>query len=169
MQIVRFTYSASKQQKTAQLFLLLAFISIAVALYMWLLADLIILSVLVAAVLLAVLGLAVFLRLQFGPSKQSLIALCISDNGIEASTTPVAKAAGLILWADMEDVLLSPTVIDIKMKDPQKYADRMGNFFVRDSFLKSLNGWISIPYTQTDATYTELKLILETAPRTESI
>lgn len=155
-----FSYSKGKQKQIALQFLGLGALGAAMALYMWLWADPIILTVLVGGVFLAVLGLVAFFKLQFAPKKEHETAIQISDEGIRASNAPVAKAAGLIAWADVENIYLSTKLIDVKLKNPEKYAARMKSFFVRDTFLKSLKGTVRISHMETNATYDELTEIL---------
>lgn len=167
MQITTFTYSKGNQRKTAMLFLGLSIIGALLALYMWLWADPVILMVLVGGTFMALLGLVVFLKLLYAPGKENEVAMNISEQGITASTAPVAKAAGLIEWHDVEDINLFTKELGLRLKNPDKYAGRMKNFFVRDTFLKSLKGTVRIPFTETNASSDELKaLLLKYAPFT---
>ncbi|SEK40427.1 hypothetical protein SAMN05661044_00162 [Olivibacter domesticus] len=155
-----FSYSKSKQKQMALQFLGLGALGAVMALYMWLWADPIILAVLVGGIFLAVLGIVVFFKLQFAPKKEHETAIHISDEGIRANTSPIAKAASLIAWEDVENIYFSTKLIDVKLKNPEKYAARMKSFFVRDTFLKSLKGTVRISYIETNATYDELTATL---------
>lgn len=161
MQTKTFTYNKGKQKNTGVKFLMLAILGAGLAIYMWLWADPINIIVLVGGVFLTLLGLVVFLKLTLAPRKENEIAISVSDQGITASTTPVAKAAGLIEWADITHVQLYERLLEIQVKDPEKYAARMTNFFVKDTFLKALKGTIKISVMETNATYEELKALLQ--------
>ncbi len=161
MQTKSFIYSKGKQTNIALLFLMLAIVGAGVAFYMWFWADPLNLSVLVGGVFLSLLGLIVFLKLILAPSKENETAITISDKGITAGTTPVAKAAGLIEWTDITHIQLYQHLLEIQVKDPEKYAARMKRFFVRDTFLKSLNGTIKISIKETNASYDEVKKLLQ--------
>lgn len=160
MQTKTFTYNKSNQRMIALLFLGLGLLGTALALYMWLCADPILLTVFVGGILLAILGIIVFIKLMLAPKKENEIVIAISKEGITAHTTPVAKAAGLIQWEDIESINLLTKSIEVKLKNPEKYAARMKNFFVRDTFLKPLKGTVKISYMETHATYDELREIL---------
>lgn len=161
MQTKTFTYSEGNQRNMGVKFLLLAVLGAGLALYMWLWADPVNLIVLIGGVFMALLGLIVFLKLLLVPNKENETALTISDEGITATTTPVAKAAGLIEWIDVIDIQLYERMLEIQVKDPEKYAARMKNFFVKDTFLKALKGTIKISVVETNASYEELKTLLQ--------
>ena len=156
-----FTYSKTKEKKQGLIFLAVAIIGAVLALYMWLYANPILLQVLVGGVFLFLIGIAFFLKPIFAPQSENKVAITISEMGITATTTPIVKAAGLILWEDIEEIMLSASNIELTLKHPDKYAKRMHNFFVRDSFLKSLKGRILISYLETNASYPVLKNLLE--------
>lgn len=161
MQTKTFIYSKSNQRNIAFLFLGLGVLGAALALYMWLWANPILLKVLVGGAFLAVLGIIVFFKLMFAPKKESETAITVSDKGITATTTPVAKAAGLVEWADIEDIQLYTKLIELKLTNPEKYAARMKIFFVRDTFMKSLKGTVRISFMETNASYNEIAEILK--------
>ncbi|HLT87900.1 MAG TPA: STM3941 family protein [Sphingobacterium sp.] len=155
-----FTYSKGKQKDISLLFLGLGILGAAFALYTWFWADPINLMVLVGGAFLAMLGLVVFLKRVLTPTKENETAISISEKGITAITTPVAKAAGLIEWADITHIQLYERMLEIQLKAPEKYAARMRSFFVRDAFLNTLKGTIKISFLETNASYEELKVLL---------
>ena len=161
MQTKTFIYSKSNQRNIAFLFLGLGAIGAALALYMWLWADPILLSVLVGGIFLAILGIIIFLKLMFAPKKENETAITISKEGITATTTPVAKAAGLIEWNDIANINLLTKSLEVTLINPEKYAARMKNFFVRDTFMKSLKGTVRISFMETNASYNEIAEILK--------
>lgn len=151
-----FKYSKKKQKNFAWLFLGISIVGLLTALYMWKWANPVNIKVLVTGVFLVILGLGVFLKYRLAPKKEDEIAITISDEGITALTTPVAKAAGLIEWTDMEDILIYNNILKIAVSRPDKYAARMKNIFVRDTFRKTLQGAIPISRMETTATENEL-------------
>lgn len=161
MQTKTFTYSEDKQKKIGLLFLVLGVVGAVLALYMWLWANPVNLMVLVGGIFMALLGLGIFLKTMLAPNKENQPAITISDEGITASTTPVVYAAGLIEWEDIEKINLLTKSMEVKLKKPDKYAVRMKNFFVRDTFLKSLKGTFRISYMETNASYNEMAEILK--------
>lgn len=161
MQTKTFNYSKGNQKNTGVKFLLLAVLGAGLALYMWLWADPVNITILVGGVFLTFMGLVVFLKLTLAPRKENETAITISDQGIIASTTPIAKAAGRIEWPDVARVQLYDRLLEIQVKDSEKYAARMTNFFVKDTFLKALKGTIKISFVETNATYEELKVLLQ--------
>ena len=88
--------------------------------------------------------------------KSDEIALSIGANGITGNTTPIAKAAGLIEWNDIVNIYNEGKYVDLEIRDPQKYADRMKNFFVRDTFMKTMKGFIRISIAEIDVTNQEI-------------
>ncbi|WP_433903495.1 STM3941 family protein [Sphingobacterium puteale] len=160
MQAKIFTYSKVNQRKIALLFLASGILGAVVSMYLCLWADSILLAVLVCGIFLTVLGIVAFLKLILAPKKENEAAIIIASEGITARTTPVAKAAGLIEWEDVESIKLYSRLLAMKIKNPKKYAARMTIFFVRDTFLKSWQGTIRISFVETNATYEELIDIL---------
>ncbi len=156
-----FTYNKPNQRKIAFLFLVLAIAGAALALYMWLWADRLLLTVLTGGVFLFVLGTIIFIKLIVAPKKEDEPSLTISGEGIIGITAPVARAAGLIEWDDIEHIRVYTRMLEIGLRNPQKYAGRMSCFFVRDTFLKASKGCIRVPFAQTNATAAELLDILE--------
>lgn len=156
-----FLYSKNNQQKIALLFLGLAVAGAAMALYMWLWTDRIRIKTMVGGIFLTILGLVFFLKWAFAPKRENETAVVISDEGITANTTPIAKGAGLIEWADIEAIQLYTRLLEIRVSNPDKYAGRMKSFFVRDTFLKAVKGTVKISLTETNATYNEVLDILE--------
>ncbi|MCK0124510.1 hypothetical protein MWU76_08860 [Gelidibacter sp. F2691] len=169
MQTKTFTYSKNDQKKGALFFLGLSILGALLALYMWLWADPINLSVLVGGVFLTFLGLFFFLKLMIHPKKENEPALIISDAGIRATTSPVAKSTGLLEWRDVEYIQLFTRTLMVKVSRPEKYAARIKNFFVRDTFLKSLKGTVEISFAATNATHSELRKYLEPYARQHNI
>lgn len=160
MQTITFTYNKTNQLRIAFLLLAIGLLGAVVALYMWLWAKTIIINILVGGIVLALLCVGFFLKLILAPKKEGDPAITISADGIMGDTTPVAKAAGLINWNDIDGISVFKHEIEIKVKDPEKYAARMKNFFVRDTFLKSLKGTVKISTMETNATYSELMEVL---------
>ncbi|MBX3253592.1 MAG: hypothetical protein KF862_05575 [Chitinophagaceae bacterium] len=169
MQAKTFIYNKRNQQKLAFLFLGLGILGAVLALYMWLWANPVLLSVLVGGVLMALLGIFVFLKLIFAPGKENETAITITNEGITADTTPVAKAARLIEWSDVGSIQLYTQLLELKIREPEKYAARMKSFFVRDAFLKSLKGTVRISLAETNATYNEMKEILSRYGQNENL
>lgn len=169
MEQLIFVYNRSKLIKIAWRLLGLGTVGAGIALYMWLLADPVNLLALVGGVFLALLGIFVFIKIMFVGVKKDEKALFMSMAGIQATTTPVAKAAGLIVWDDIESIAITPQFLDIKVKDVSKYAERMNSFFVRDTFLKMLKGSIRISIMEVDATYNDLFEGLQTYTRNTKV
>lgn len=169
MQTKTFTYSKNDQKKGALFFLGLGILGAMLALYMWLWADPVNLSVLVGGVFLTFLGLFFFLKLIIHPKKENETAVVISDAGIRATTSPVAKSTGLLEWRDVEYIQLFARTLMVKVSRPEKYAARIKNFLVRDTFLKSLNGTVEISFVGTNATHNELRKYLEPYARQHNI
>lgn len=161
METVRLCYSENKQKKLAYLFLGMAIIGAACAVYMWFYANPVLLSVLVGGVVLSVLGLAMFIRLEFTPKRDGEIAIQFSPDGITAQTTPVAKAAGLIEWQDIVDIRIYERELAVLVRDPRKYAGRMKNFFVKDTFLKANKGQIRISIIEVDTTAADIGRVVD--------
>lgn len=156
-----FTYHKRSQKNIGLLFLGVGFLGMLLILYVWLWADSVSLRILVGGVFLAFLGIIGFLKLVLIPKKENEMAIVISDSGIKSTTTPIAKAAEWIEWTDVEYVQVYNHILEIKIKQPEKYAIRMKNFFVRDTFLKGLNGIVKVSLVETNATRNELLKILE--------
>lgn len=161
MQTKTFTYSARNQRNTGLKFLILAVVGAGLAVYMWLWADPINLTVLVGGVFLCIMGLAASIKLMLAPNKENQTAIAISDKGLIANTTPVAKAAGLIEWIDIVHIQFSENLFIIKVKEPEKYATKMKSFFVRDTFVKTLRGSIKVSTAETNVSNTELQALLQ--------
>lgn len=164
-----FTYNNRNQRRIAFLFLVLSIAGAAIALYMWLWADPVLLTVLTGGLFLFSLGVILFIKLMAAPKKENETALGISDEGVVGTTSPVARAAGLIEWDDIEQIRLYTRMLEIGLRNPQKYAGRMSSFFVRDTFLKALKGCVRIPFAETNATAAELLDILESHTQQRSI
>lgn len=161
MQTKTFTYSTGNQRNIGLKFLILAVVGAGLAVYMWLWADPINLTVLVGGVFLCLIGLVISIKLLLTSNKENQTAIAISDKGIIASTTPVAKAAGFIEWTDIVHIQLSEYLFVIKLKKPEKYATKMKSFFIRDTFLKTLQGSIKVSTAETNASNTELQALLQ--------
>ncbi|MVZ67684.1 hypothetical protein GQF61_17735 [Sphingobacterium sp. DK4209] len=108
------------------------------------------------SVFITLLGIGAFLKLSIAPKKATDIAIAINRQGITGNTTPIARAAGLIEWKDIVDYQIEQGRLLVVLVDPQKYADRMKNFFVRDTFMKGQKGIITISFAETDSTYEEI-------------
>ena len=102
MQTKTFICSKSNQRNIAFLFLGLGVLGAALALYLRLWAY----SAKSAfgSPLLAVPGIIVFFKLMFAPKKENETAITVSDKGITATTTSIAKVAGPVEWAYIEDI-----------------------------------------------------------------
>lgn len=164
-----FTYNKRNQRRIAFPFLVLSIAGAAIALYMWLWAAPLLLTVLTGGIFLFALGLIIFIKLMAAPKKENETALGISAEGVVGTTSPVARAAGLIEWDDIEHIRVYTRMLKIGLRNPQKYAGRMSRFFVRDTFLKALKGCIQIPFAETKATAAELLDILEAHTQRRSI
>lgn len=163
------TYSKRSRRNMAFLFLLMAIAGAALALYMWRWADPVLVPVLVGGIFLGVFGIALFIKLIAAPRQENAVAITISREGIAGVTTPVARAAGLIEWDDIEQIRVYTRMLEISLKDPAKYAGRMTSFFVKDAFLKTLKGRIRIPIAETNATAAELLDVLESCTQQRAI
>ena len=155
-----FTYSKVNQKKIAFRFLVLAVLGASLALYTWMWSNTLNLTILIGGIFLSILGIGAFIKLIFAPTKENQLALKISKDGIVATTSPVARGAGLIEWCDIEDLRLATGMLEVKTKNPGKYAERMNNFFIKDTFLKSLKGTIRISLVETNVDSDELRQVL---------
>ncbi|WKK60292.1 MULTISPECIES: STM3941 family protein [unclassified Sphingobacterium] len=149
-------YSVKKQKNMALLFLLIGIAGLAIGYYVFILNTAGYTMGKVASVFLILLGFGVFLKLFLAPKKATDAAISFSKSGIQGNTTPVAKAAGLIEWSDIADYQIDERYIHVAIKDPEKYAQRMKNFFVRDTFMKGQKGALAISIAEVDATNDEI-------------
>ena len=153
---VALKYSQSKQRQIGWFFLLLAFLGITVAAYQWFFADPIFLAIVVGGAVLGIIGTIMFLKLLIAPRRNDEIAIRIGDSGILATTSPIAKGVGLIEWRDVIDIQILKRELIIWVSDPKKYAARIKNFFVRDTYLKTNKGVIRISFVEVDVTHEQL-------------
>ena len=156
MNTINFKYSEKKRGSMAMKFLLIGIAGIVATYYIWFLADREFLMGKVASIFLALLGIGSFIYMKFTGNKSEVTALSIGPDGIKGDTTPIAKAAGLIEWTDITNLHFLGNQLDIEVQNPQKFADRMSNFFVRDTYLKTMKGIIRISLSEIDYTEKEL-------------
>jgi len=161
MENVSFRYSESGQKRVALYFLSLAIIGALAAYYMAFWSELIFLGVVVGGVFLAIIGMILFVKLYFFPKNNKRTALEVSEIGIRAFTTPVAKAVDWMIWEDVEDIRFARNMMHVALKDPEKYASRIKNFFVRDTFRKSMNGTVGVSLSEVDTTVEEIRQLVE--------
>ncbi len=158
MELTNFKYSQKKLNNMAMIFLLLGIAGLGFAYYKWF-VDTNSYAVSMGkygSIFIALLGFGAFTYMKLFGKKSDEIALSIGTNGITSNTTPVAKAAELIEWDDLLDINFNGNFLDIYVKDPQKYADRMKSFFVRDTYLKAMKGVIRISIAEVDGSPEEM-------------
>ncbi|MCT1526348.1 STM3941 family protein [Sphingobacterium hotanense] len=156
MNEVTIPYSAKKQKNMALLFLLIGIAGLAIGYYIFFLETRVYLIGRVVSIFLILLGFGGFLKLILAPKKATDAAITFSKLGIQGNTTPVAKAAGLIEWSDIAEYQIDDRYIHIALKNPEKYAERMKSFFVRDTFMKGQKGALAISIAEVDATEGEI-------------
>lgn len=156
MDQVAFNFSPSKQRQIGWFFLFLAILGITVAAYQWFFADPSYLMVVVGGVVLGVIGIIMFVKLLVAPRRNDEMAIRIDNKGILATTSPIAKGAGLIAWRDITDIQIHKRELVIWVSDPKMYAARIKNFFVRDTFLKTNKGVIRVSFIEVDVTPEQL-------------
>ncbi|MVZ60466.1 STM3941 family protein [Sphingobacterium humi] len=160
MNELKITYSHKKQQQLANIFLILLILGLGFIYYAYFIKTTGLLMGRVSSIFVAVIGLVGFLKMKIAPKKSDEIAIRIDANGIEGKTSMIAKAAGRIDWHDIGDFYVDPKNLTLELKNPQKYADRMQNFFVRDTFLKGKKGVLDIPLGETEPNIDEIHSIL---------
>ncbi|WP_156306663.1 STM3941 family protein [Sphingobacterium endophyticum] len=156
METKNFFYGKEKMNALAIKFLLLGIAGLIGIYYIWFVEERIYLIGRVVVVFLALLGIGAFIYLKLFGKKPNEIALSISPQGIKSNTTPVLNAADLIEWTDITNVFYVGNTIDIEVIDPNKYADRMKNFFVRDTYMKAMKGIFRISLNEVNAPEKEL-------------
>lgn len=102
----------------------------------------------IALTLLCLWELIMILR---APKSTGQPAIRFSQKGIESNTIKVAASVGLIEWTDIDDALFEKNYLFIRVKDPQKYASRISNIFIR-SYFKLSKGHVGISFANTDVT-----------------
>ena len=158
MELTNFKYNQKKLNKMATIFLLLGIAGLGFAYYKWFVdtSSYVVSMGKYGSIFIALLGFGAFTYMKLFGKKGDEIALSIGTNGITSNTTPIANAAELIEWRDLVDVNFNGNYLDIHVKDPQKYADRMKSFFVRDTYLKGMKGVIRISIAEVDGSPEEI-------------
>ncbi|SDD27262.1 STM3941 family protein [Niabella drilacis] len=161
MNEINFYYSKKKQTRLAVLFLLIALLGTAIAVYYFFFANHIVSAVTYGGIVLAILSLLIFFRLLTAPEAENEVAISINEKGIAGFTTPVIKSAGLIDWHDIASINVYDGMLEMAVHNPGKYAARMKNFFVRDSFLKTLKGTLKVSLVEVSAAKEEIMNAIE--------
>ncbi|MBV2225407.1 MULTISPECIES: STM3941 family protein [Sphingobacterium] len=158
MELTNFKYNQKKLNNMAMIFLLLGIAGLGFAYYKWFVdtSSYVVSMGKYGSIFIAILGFGAFTYMKLFGKKADEIALSIGTNGITSNTTPIAKAAELIEWDDLVDINFHGNYLDIHVKDPKKYADRMNNFFVRDTYLKGMKGVIRISIAEVDGSPEEM-------------
>lgn len=166
MDTIEIKYGKGGQNKMANMFLLLGVLGIAMVIFIWFIETRVWLVGRVVSIFVSLLGIGGWLKLKLAPKNPDETAIRISTEGIEAQTTPIAKAAGFIHSEDIADIFLNKNYMEIQVSDPDKYAARMKNFFVRDAFIKAKNGIIPISIAEVDVTEEEMRsYIIKIVPK----
>lgn len=156
METTNFNYSEEKLKKIAFYFLIIGLVGVGFVYYSWFIKTEGLVFGRYSSIFIALLGFGAFIYMKLFGKKSDEIALSIGANGITGNTTPTAKAAGLIEWNDIVNIYNEGKYVDLEIRDPQKYADRMKNFFVRDTFMKTMKGFIRISIAEIDVTNQEI-------------
>ncbi|WFB62346.1 hypothetical protein PZ892_11740 [Sphingobacterium sp. WM] len=156
METTNFKYSQKKLNKMAFYFLIIGVLGAGFVYYSWFIKTEGLVFGRYSSIFLALLGFGAFIYMKLFGKKPDEIALSIGTYGITSNTTPVAKAAELIEWNDIVNIYNEGKFIDIEIRDPQKYAERMKNFFVKDTFMKTMKGFIRISIAEVEVTNQEI-------------
>lgn len=157
MNETKFYYGKAAQNKTAFMFLGLGILGILFAYYSFFMqTEVIYLWRRVASVFLILLGFGAFLYLKLKPKRADETALIVNEKGIEGKTTAPAKAAGLIEWADIENLEAGAGGMRIYLRDKEKYQQRMNTFMAKEGF-KTAQKTILISTMEINATAEEIR------------
>ncbi|MGJ1203482.1 STM3941 family protein [Sphingobacterium lactis] len=156
MESFEFKYGKGQQQKIALFFLVIGIVGLVFIYYVYFVDTRALIMWKVTSVFLALLGFGAFLKLILAPKDPNEVALRIDAQGITGKTTPVAKAAGLIDWEDITHIDHSGNMMFVQVINPEKYAQRMKNFFVKDTFMKTNKGYINFSLMELNATEAEI-------------